>query len=321
MSNDDCPMGKHLGHHNPPRRSFLKTMAAGGVAAFGARALRGSEGAVTSSPEKALPTIRLGDKLVSRLIVGSNPIHGYSHSTMKLSRHMRQHFTVERTTEFLLHCESQGITTFQGSYSTTVRDALRAAWEKGSKMQWICLTSDKHRNLDDVLPLKPIAVFHHGSVTDTLFRGGKQGNIHDFVKKVHDAGVPAGISMHNPDNLAWIEDAGWESEFYMNCFYHVTRSSEEIKVLLGQEPLGELFLESDPKAMTACMRQVKKPCLGFKILGAGRLCWNAPSIERAFKFAYSEVKPTDALIVGMYPVFSDEVREDADLARTYANPN
>ena len=295
-------------------------MAAGGVAAFGARALRGSEGAVTPFPEKALPTVPFGEKLVTRLIVGSNPINGLSHSTMKLSRHMRQHFTVERTTKFFLHCESQGITTFQGSYSPTIRDALRAAWEKGSKMQWICLASDRNKNLDELLSLKPIAVFHHGGVTDIQFRRGKHQIVHDFIKRVHDKGVPAGISMHNPDNLAWIEDAGWESEFYMNCFYHVTRSSEQIKALLGQEPLGELFLESDPQVMTARMRQVKKPCLGFKILGAGRLCWNAPSIERAFKFAYSEIKPTDALIVGMYPAFSDEVQEDADLARTYAQP-
>ena len=47
------------------------------------------------------------------------------------------------------------------------------------------------------------------------------------------------------------------------------------------------------------VRQIEKPCLGFKILAAGRLCWNRFSIERAFASAFSKMKPTDGVIVGM----------------------
>ena len=42
---------------------------------------------------------------------------------------MVKYFTVERTTEFLLHLEEEGIDTFQSSWAPTVRDALRAARE------------------------------------------------------------------------------------------------------------------------------------------------------------------------------------------------
>jgi len=62
---------------------------------------------------------------------------------------------------------------------------------------------------------------------------------------------------------------------------------------------------------------VKQPCLGFKILAAGRMCWQASSVEGAFKYAFEHIKPTDAVIVGMYPRFSDEVAENADYARKY----
>ncbi len=256
--------------------------------------------------------------MVTRLVAGYNPIGGHSHSTRKLAQHMRSYFTVGRTADFLLHCEEEGINTWQGDYTEEVRDALRAARDRGSKMQWICLTSERHANLKEALALKPIAVVHHGGVTDRMFHDGEPEKAHDFVKKVHDAGVLAGISTHNPDHLAKVEDAGWENEFYMTCFYNITRPVEEIQKRVGDRVVGELYLASDPLKMTERIRQVKRPCLAFKILAAGRLCKNKVSVERAFAYAYANIKSTDAVIVGMYPVFSDEVQEDADLARKYA---
>jgi len=303
-----------------PRRTFLKQVVAGGLAVAGSSALRGSARAAGAAPGKALPTIQLGDKKVTRLIAGYNPIGGFSHTTKKLAEHMLDYFTVERTTQFLLHCEEEGITTWQADPHEKVRDALHAVWERGSKIQWICLTSERHGDLKEAFALKPIAIVHHGGVTDSMFQTGKQSQVHDFVKKVHDAGFMAGVSTHNPDFLARVEDAGWENDLYMTCFYRISRTDEEIRKMVGDGVVGELYLESDPKRMTERIRQVKKPCLGFKILAAGRLCWNKPSIEQAFAFAFANIKPTDGVIVGMYPVFSDEVREDADFARKYAKP-
>jgi len=300
-----------------PRRTFLKQIVAGGLTLAASPMSRSSGAAPKTRPEKALPTVQLGNKKVTRLVAGYNPIGGYSHSTKKLAEHMLHYFTVERTTDFILLCEEQGITTWQADPTPKVRDALHAARERGSKIQLICLTSDRHP-LKDALALKPIAIVHHGGVTDSMFQTGKQEKVHDFVKKVHDAGVLAGVSTHNPDHLARVEEAGWENDFYMTCFYNVSRTAEQIKKMVGDQVLGELFLESDPRKMTQRIRQVKKPCLAFKILAAGRLCWNKPSIERAFAFAYANIKSTDAAIVGMYPVFSDEVQEDADFARKHS---
>jgi hypothetical protein len=307
-----CPSNRGV-----PRRAFLKQIVAGGMALAGSSVLRASRGALSAPPEKALPTIQLRDKKITRLVAGYNPIGGFSHSTKRLTEHMLQYFTVERTTEFLLHCEEEGITTWQADPTPKVRDALRAAWERGSKLQWICLMSDKQA-LKDALELKPIAIVHHGGVTDSMFQTGKQEQVRDFVKKVLDAGVIAGISTHNPDNLAKIEEAGWENDFFMTCFYRISRTPEEIKKMVGDGVVGELYLESDPKKMTERVRQAKKPCLGFKILAAGRVCWDRFSIEQAFSFAYANIKPGDGVIVGMYPVFFDEVKEDADFARKYA---
>lgn len=297
----------------PARRTFLKSALAGGAGMLG----RGLGGAAL--PDSALPAVTLGAIRVSRLIAGGNPVNGYGHSTRRMDELMLNYFTVERTTEFLLHCEQEGITTWQTSWSPKVDEALRAARERGSKIQLILLAAENERSpWQKMLDLKPIAICHHGSYTDNLMRTGQPQKIHDYVKRVKDAGLAAGISTHNPDNVARIEDSGWENDFYMTCFYYVTRPKEEIAAKLGDEIVGEPFLAGDPKRMTARVRQVKKTCLGFKILGAGRMCGNQQSVERAFEFAYSNIKPTDAVIVGLFPIFTDEVREDCALARKYA---
>ena len=290
------------------RRRFLNEMAAGGLGLAGS--------ALGTAERKTLPAVRLGDKQISRLIVGANPIGGWAHSTKRMSELMINYFTLERTISFLQHCEAEGITTFQSGLARNTREALLAVWERGSKLQYIGLGRAQD-SLAGFLPLKPIAIVHNGAVTDSLFREGKHEQVHDYVKKVHDAGLLAGVSTHTPQHLALMEDSGWETDLYMTCMYDIYRPIEPVKAKLGEDVIGELYLADDPKRMTAQVRQVKKPCLAFKILAAGRLCDTKASLENAFAFAYGNIKPTDAVIVGMFPIFSDEVKEDCDLARKY----
>ena len=68
-------------------------------------------------------------------------------------------------------------------------------------------------------------------------------------------------------------------------------------------------MEKDPERMCRIIRQTKKPCLAFKLLAAGRAAGSPAALERAYTFAYSNIKPGDAAIVGMFPKFKDEVKE------------
>ena len=299
-----------------PRRAFLHQALGTGLGLAASASLRGAQSMAGPASGIPLPTIRLGDKTVTRLISGGNPIVAASHTTAKLSDHMEHYFTAERITEYILHLEKVGITTWQTSYTPKVRAGLLAARERGSKIQCFFLSLfPQEGTLKDLLALKPFAVVHHGELTDRLFRDNKQTQIHDSIKEVHDAGILAGVSTHSPENVARVEDLGWENDFYMTCFYNIRRDREEVKRKLGDDLIGELYFRGDPARMTARMREVKKPCLGFKILAAGRLCSNRRSVETAFQFALKNIKPIDGVVVGMYPVFSDEVQENADIVR------
>jgi hypothetical protein len=267
-----------------------------------------------------LPSIQLGEHRISRLVAGWNPIGGHSHTTLNMARFMREYFTVERTVEFLQNCQRAGITAWQFDHTEKGVAALQKARESGSKMKFICLHAERvfdapiQNVIDDT---GPIAIVHHGGVTDAMFRAGKEQKVHDFVKKVHDHGILAGVSAHNPENIKRIADQGWENDLFMTCFYYVTRPREQQEEKLGKVTVGEPFFESDPVEMTAVARQVDQPCLGFKILAAGRRCWSKPSVEKCFRFALENLKPIDGVIVGMFPVYHDEVADNAAYTRQY----
>jgi hypothetical protein len=83
-------------------------------------------------------------------------------------------------------------------------------------------------------------------------------------------------------------------------------------------PVGAYhFLRDDPRVMTSVIRQVKQPCLAFKILGAGRLCSSQEDVIAAFKFAFENIKPTDGIIVGMFPWYFDEVTANVRYTKEY----
>jgi len=313
----------------PDRRQFLKHLAAG--AAVSAATAVGAKAATkkTTNPEgpklieahpENMPTVKFGKHTISRLIAGSNPLEGISHSTQNLANHMREYYTVDRIADYLLRCEKHGINTWQMEYKDILNEALQMVRDRGSKIQIMHLSADHWMAapIKKLAEQKTLAVIHHGGITDHLFRAKKYEKVCDYLKQIKDAGMMAGVSCHNPNCIKYIEDKGWEEvDFYMGCSYHLTRPMQEIRDKLGTGILDEPFLESDRDEMVATIKQVSKPCILFKILAAGRHCGTAKKVERAFKYAFENIKKTDVVLVGMYTRFKDEIGENAQLTHKY----
>ncbi|KPK50571.1 MAG: hypothetical protein AMK72_01940 [Planctomycetes bacterium SM23_25] len=296
------------------RRQFLSRLSAAAAASGLAWAGQSAAHGQSDAPIAPLPTIALGKHQVTRLVAGWNPIGGHSYLGHHTDRHMKEYFTVERTVEFLLRCEREGINAHQFSSADKTVEVLRRARERGSKMHFIGLHSGRSGIREMIEGTQPIGMVHHGGVTDRLFAQGKSRDVHDYVKEAHDRGVLAGVSAHNPDCIKQIADEDWEVDLFMACFYFLTRKKTAPLTTLH---LGYPFYAADPQAMTAVMRQVKQPCLGFKILAAGRRCANQNMVRDAFRFAFQNIKPTDGVVVGMYPQFFDEIRANAQYAREF----
>jgi hypothetical protein len=116
--------------------------------------------------------------------------------------------------------------------------------------------------------------------------------VHDFISLVHDLGFPAGVSTHNPVVIDAPESKGWSLDFYMGCFYRVTRTDEDFKKEFGILPVGETYIATDPDRMTKALRQAQRLCLGFKILAAGRRCDSPEQVRQCFAYAFKNLKPT-----------------------------
>lgn len=292
------------------RREFLQAAAATAATAA----------TLNAAPAAPVPTVRFGRHDVSRLIIGTNPFFGYSHFNGVLDRFMREYYTEDKRAEVLHQCERAGIKTWQLHYHADTMTLLKRIRAEGSRMNMFLLSDfEMHKDfsmIPDLAKLGFIGMAHHGNRTDDAFRAKDMSRVHEFVKRVKDTGTLAGVSMHNPDVLDYIESKGWDVDYYQTCFYHVSRNAAEARELMnGERPLGETFLEKDPERMSAMMRKTKRPCLGFKILAAGRSGWNTEQIEAAFKRAFMSIKPSDAVIVGMCPKFKDEVNENANIVR------
>jgi hypothetical protein len=304
----------------PHRREFLhQTAIAAGIAALNPTTW--AAGSPSAAPA-SLPTIRLGSHEVTRLIIGGNPIYGYSHFNKHFDHHMTDWHTPERVMDLWRRCEQAGINTFQNSYAERTLSDLDRYRATGGSMHWLCLGNpdwDRHpEQIDDAARHKPIGIAPHGALNERLHRAKKFSLLTDLLKRIRDQGVLVGLSAHDPRLIETAEEKAWDVDYYMTCLYYLTRPKEEYRAILGNDlPLGEIYLPSDPPRMFQAIRSTSKPCLVYKVLAAGRRIGTPSEVRSCFQEAFTRIKPTDAVIVGMYQQFGDQVGENAALVREF----
>ncbi len=72
-------------------------------------------------------------------------------------------------------------------------------------------------------------------------------------------------------------------------------------------------------SLTGCRDCQRLRIQASKILAAGRHCDTDQSVEEAFAYALSRIKRTDAVIVGFWPKFKDELAQDVHFLCKYGS--
>jgi len=326
MKPDQFLAGPESASGGTTRRQFLQQTAgmAAGAAVF-SELPQGAQ-AAASAPAPPLGGIKLGTHALTRLIIGGNPIYGYSHFNRILSQYQTTWHTQERVVDLLQHAEAEGINTWQSSYAERTLADLERYRSTGGKLQWLCLGNpdwdQKPQLVEEVAAHHPIGIAPHGHLAERLHRQDKLGVLTDLLKRIRAAGVLVGLSAHNPALIELSEERGWDVDYYMCCLYYLTRPREEFQALLGGElPLGEIYLPSDPPRMFKVIRQTRKPCLAYKVLAAGRRIESPAQVRQCFETAFNNLKSSDAVIVGMYRQLSDQVHENASIVREICSRN
>ena len=263
-----------------------------------------------------LPTISLGPHQVSRLIIGDNPIYGYSHFNQLLSQHQQEAHTPDPVMTTLRRAKAVGINAWQNTITERSLSDLLRYREEGGTIQWLCLSTsqwyDEPHRVAEVARHGPIGMAPHGGgIGDRCLRENKLDLLKDILKRIRDTGVLVGLSAHDPKLISIAEDEDWDVDYYMTALYNLRGGREEFEEKFGYPPLGEVYLREHRPKMCEQILQTDKPCVVFKVLAAGRAVGSKEQIREEFTFALRHIKPTDALLIGMYQKFGDQIGENA----------
>ena len=299
------------------RRDFLKKAGALPAALMAAGCGTGTSAAPAQKPK--LPQIRLGPHSISRLVCGTNTFSGGSHLSVFVNHQMKAYYTPEQVLKTLRRCQEVGINCWQSGAGQI--EQYRRFVDQGLRMHYIAIAAGNSTSIEKLRAGGCIAIAHHGETTDGMFKSGEIDKMHDYLKRVRDAGLQVGVSTHMPDVVDTVESKGWDVDYYMTCVYERHRSQQALEKLLGQAPIpvGEVYLPNDPPRMFRAIRQTKRPCLAFKILAAGRLSERRGWVEQAFRQTLESIKPTDGVIVGIYDRYADQPADNAEMVRRFGS--
>ena len=266
-----------------------------------------------------LPKISFCDYQISKLVIGDNPIYGYSHFNQLLSQHQKEYHTPERVVATLKRAEEAGINGWQNSLTERSLSDLQRYRNEGGTINWFCLSPgglwyDEPDQVFEAAKHDPFGMAPHGGgVGHRCLRENRLDHLQDILKRIRDTGALVGLSVHDPKLLHIAEDEAWDIDYYMTGLYNLHGGAEKFKEKFGYAALGEIYAREDRDEMCKAIQRTSKPCLVFKVLAAGRTIGSPQQIREEIKFALEHIKPIDPLLLGMYQQFGDQIGQNAQL--------
>lgn len=254
-----------------------------------------------------LPSVDFCGLDITRLIIGANPFGGFSHQGKQRNEEMKAYHTVERIIETWHRAEAAGINTMiTNNTSPNVFAAVKEYLAAKGALQWIGQLNTKNKPdmfgiIDNAVEIGCKALFFHGTFLDDAYAQQDATELQSWVEHARKHGVPVGAASHLPEAHLWINDMDI-LDFHMVCF---SRCGSLHK------GAGEKFSLNDIAPAVAAIQAIAKPCIGYKIMQAGRI-----DPRMAFDYAFEHIKPNDVVNVGMHRGDKDDmVEENANIVR------
>ena len=264
-----------------------------------------------------VPTVPFGEYNISRLIMGDNPIYGYSHFNQLLSEHQREANTSDQVMATLRRAEEVGINAWQNTLTERSAADLQRYRDEGGAIHYFCLSGggnwyEDPSLIDEAARHGPIGMAPHGSgVAGRCLKENRLGHLRDILKRIRNTGAMVGLSVHNPRLIDIAEAEDWDIDYYMTALYYLEGAQKEFERKFGYPPLGEIYLREHRDRMCRIIRNTAKPCIVFKVLAAGRTIRSSRQIREEFAYTLGNIKSSDILLVGMYQKFNDQLGENA----------
>ena len=261
---------------------------------------------------------------VSKLIVGDNPMNGYSYIEHRISGdEMVRFYTAEKFKETLFHMEELGYNTMLPLADPYVIRLLKEYRKDGGKLQFIFqpfLAMDQDISIRQMMEVEPIGIYHQGTTTDNLYEAGECEKILSMIEKYRRMGIPVGLGSHRPDVIEKSEREGWPVDFYVACLQNprIKRTGVSGGYLPPNTP-GLIFYPQDRPTMLSVLSKTLKPVIAYKLFAGGQMFEHLSSKDKqqsilnAYEEVFSALKPDDMAAIGVFQRDSDQLLEDATL--------
>jgi uncharacterized membrane protein YphA (DoxX/SURF4 family) len=256
-----------------------------------------------------VPTARIGDKEVSRIILGGNIICGFAHARdlIYVSELVRAYHSPGKIYESLMLAEKCGVNTILTHPS--IAPAINAYWKHyDGKIQFIADCgwmegTDTLGAIDYSIDQGAAICYLQGEIADDLVNKGDWDYINKCIERVRDAGLPMGIGAHRINTLRAIAERGISPDFWMKTFHHNNYWSAK------HPEWHDNKYCFNPIDTIEFMRERKEPWIAFKTMAAGSV-----HPEEAFQYAFEN--GADFICAGMYDF---QMVEDSNYALTILN--
>jgi len=248
---------------------------------------------------ETFPMTEIGGIAVSRLMIGTNTFHGFSHFSKARSEWLKRHFTPERIYEVVKYCVEQGLNvTVAGKRADYAEILQEVERDTGRHVYYIATPAapdleEMKRQIDECADMGAEFCWPHTSWTDSRLVPSEDRIVDgpEVIEHIRKRGMSPGWSTHRPETVVISDRAGYDVDGYIQIF-------NSIGFLCAVETDWERRI----------IRNTPKPVVAIKPLGSGRIM---PPTGLAF--CYGNIKPIDTVAIGMLSV--EEAEEDIAIAR------
>ncbi len=270
-----------------------------------------------------VPTGRIKDITLSRIMIGGNLISGFAHARdlIYVSTWLKKYFTDEKVIETLWLCEACGINTAIFRCDENTIRILEKYWKRGGKVQWLAQTYPKGEDLTNVqmaIDHGAIGAFVMGGIADKYISDKQVDFLRKPVELIQKHGLIAGTAAHSIMVPKTCVEHDIKPDFYMKTFHTsnywsatpVDPANPELPVDGDGHNMAHdnIWCMSD-KAVSDFFMENATPWIAYKVLAAGAI-----KPEDGFRHAFSS--GADFACVGM---FDFQVVENANIAYNILN--
>lgn len=254
----------------------------------------------------SFPRTEVAGVSLPRMLIGSNWVLGYSHTTVSADEMIRRRYAhAERVSELIEAYLEYDIDAMMAPYGGNIAllDGIKMAEDRTGKK--IAKIDTPIINVSDSAEGRAEAkakidecarngatfcLIHHSSAEQLVNKHkGIIERLPDYLDMIRQAGMIPGLSAHMPELILYSDANGYDVQTYIQLY----------------NCLGFL-MQVEVENVRSIIENAKKPVMTIKSMAAGRV---SPYVGITFSFA--TLRPCDMVTVGAFT--PEEVHEDVEI--------